>query len=187
MRHGITAQCRFATFVSVPSQPSTPTLAPASFRIRSRNIQLVPSGSQRRFEKRYLHFRVHAVARWLLFWSPPAARGAVGQNRSGFAFSAFTIIGFHLPSITSAVALTGHSESFIRSDLPSYKKVRTGRSTDVCDKRACIDWSGHRWRRRCPGVRPKVFGPTSVQFKGEINDVFPRKRHQKRHLEFCIA
>jgi len=28
-------------------------------------------------------------------------------NRSGFAFSAFTIIGFHLPSITAAAALTG--------------------------------------------------------------------------------
>ena len=31
------------------------------------------------------------------------------------------------------------------------------------------------------------FSPTSVQFKGEINDALPRKRHQKRHLEFCIA
>src|ERR1700722_8796651 len=65
--------------VSVPSRPSTPTLARASFRIRSRNIQLVPSGSQRRLEKRYLHFRVHAAARWLLFWSPPAAHVAIGQ------------------------------------------------------------------------------------------------------------
>jgi hypothetical protein len=33
----------------------------------------------------------------------------------------------------------------------------------------------------------KSFSPTSVQFKGEINDALPRKRHQKRHLEFCIA
>jgi len=24
-------------------------------------------------------------------------------------------------------------------------------------------------------------------FKGEINDALPRKRHQERHLEFCIA
>jgi hypothetical protein len=32
-----------------------------------------------------------------------------------------------------------------------------------------------------------VFSPTSVQFKSEINDAFPRKRHQKRHLEFCTA
>src|ERR1700690_3851202 len=31
------------------------------------------------------------------------------------------------------------------------------------------------------------FSPTSVQFKSEINDAFPCKRHQKRHLEFCIA
>ena len=53
-----------------------------SFRIRSRNIQLVPSGSQRRLEKRYLHFRVHAAARWLLFWSPPAAYGAVGRTEA---------------------------------------------------------------------------------------------------------
>ena len=108
--------------VSVPSQPSMSTLAPASFRIRSRNIQLVPSGSQKRFEKRYLHFRVHAVARWLLFWSPPAARRSNWPNRSGFAFSACTIIGFHLPSITSAVALTGHSESFIFFGCPQLQK-----------------------------------------------------------------
>jgi hypothetical protein len=31
------------------------------------------------------------------------------------------------------------------------------------------------------------FSPTSVQFKDEISDAFPRKRHQQRHLEFCIA
>jgi hypothetical protein len=31
------------------------------------------------------------------------------------------------------------------------------------------------------------FSPTSVQFKGEINGALPRKRHQKRHLEFCNA
>src|SRR6266550_6622666 len=37
------------------------------------------------------------------------------------------------------------------------------------------------------GVHPKSFSPTSVQFKGEINDALPRKRHQKRHLEFCTA
>jgi hypothetical protein len=36
--------------------------------------------------------------------------------------------------------------------------------------------------------RPDLwFGPTSVQFKGEINDALPRKRHQKRHLESCNA
>jgi len=35
------------------------------------------------------------------------------------------------------------------------------------------------------GVHLNIFGPTSVQFKSEINDAFPRKRHQKRHLEFC--
>src|SRR6267143_2949979 len=29
--------------------------------------------------------------------------------------------------------------------------------------------------------------PTSVQFKSEINDALPRKRHQKQHLEFCTA
>jgi hypothetical protein len=37
------------------------------------------------------------------------------------------------------------------------------------------------------GVHLNIFGPTSVQFKSEINDAFPRKRHQKRHLEFCTA
>src|SRR6266576_931393 len=37
------------------------------------------------------------------------------------------------------------------------------------------------------GVHPKSFSPTSVQFKGKINDALPRKRHQKRHLEFCTA
>ena len=34
---------------------------------------------------------------------------------------------------------------------------------------------------------PDQFSPTSVQFKSEISDAFPRKRHQKRHLEFCTA
>jgi hypothetical protein len=53
-------------------------------------------------------------------------------NRSGFAFSEWTIIGSHLRSIPSAVALAGHSESSISLDFPGYKKVRTGRSTDVC-------------------------------------------------------
>jgi hypothetical protein len=43
-------------------------------------------------------------------------------NRSGLAFSAFTIIGFHLPSITSAVALTGHSESFMSCGSPRLQK-----------------------------------------------------------------
>jgi hypothetical protein len=33
-------------------------------------------------------------------------------------------------------------------------------------------------------IGPSCFSPTSVQFKGEINDALPRKRHQKRHLEF---
>src|SRR5712664_2049030 len=40
------------------------------------------------------------------------------------------------------------------------------------------------------GRRPddaRKFSPTSVQFKGEINGALPRKRHQKRHLEFCNA
>src|SRR6266403_2862900 len=37
------------------------------------------------------------------------------------------------------------------------------------------------------GVHPNCFSPPSVQFKGEINDALPRKRHQKRHLEFCTA
>src|SRR6266550_3946864 len=31
------------------------------------------------------------------------------------------------------------------------------------------------------------FSPTSVQFKVEISDACPRKRHQQRHLEFCTA
>jgi hypothetical protein len=31
------------------------------------------------------------------------------------------------------------------------------------------------------------FGPGSVQFKGEISDAFARKRHRRRHLEFCTA
>src|SRR5438067_10045938 len=29
------------------------------------------------------------------------------------------------------------------------------------------------------GVHPKHFSPSSVQFKGEINDALPRKRHQR--------
>src|SRR5260370_4612170 len=29
------------------------------------------------------------------------------------------------------------------------------------------------------GVQPKSFSPTSVRFKGEINDALPRKRHPK--------
>jgi hypothetical protein len=37
------------------------------------------------------------------------------------------------------------------------------------------------------GVHPNSFSPTSVQFKSEINGALPRKRHQQRHLEFCIA
>ncbi len=47
--------------------------------------------------------------------------------------------------------------------------------------------------QRCPNKlchlrgSPHCFSPTSVQFKGEINDALPRKRHQKRHLEFCTA
>lgn len=43
-------------------------------------------------------------------------------NRSGLAFSAFTISGFHLPSMTSAVALTGHSKSFIFLGCPQSQK-----------------------------------------------------------------
>ena len=31
---------------------------------------------------------------------------------------------------------------------------------------------------------PQKFSPLSVQFKGEISDVVPRKRHQKRHLDY---
>src|SRR5205809_6880264 len=31
------------------------------------------------------------------------------------------------------------------------------------------------------------FSPSSVHFKGEISDALPRKRHQKRQLEFCTA
>src|SRR6267143_4627882 len=41
---------------------------------------------------------------------------------------------------------------------------------------------------REPGASTSgCFSPTSVQFKGEMNDALPRKRHQKRHLEFCTA
>src|SRR5947199_4023360 len=39
----------------------------------------------------------------------------------------------------------------------------------------------------CQRTMPISFSPTSVQFKGEINDALPRKRHQQRHLEFCTA
>src|SRR6266576_2272847 len=39
----------------------------------------------------------------------------------------------------------------------------------------------------CQRTMPISFSPTSVQFKGEINDALPRKRHQKRHLDFCTA
>src|ERR1700682_2233123 len=46
-----------------------------------------------------------------------------------------------------------------------------------------------RVQKNCATLRvhPNVFSPTSVQFKSEINDAFPRKRHQQRHLEFCTA
>jgi hypothetical protein len=37
------------------------------------------------------------------------------------------------------------------------------------------------------GLQSKSFSPTSVQFKGEISDALPRKRHQERHLDFCTA
>src|SRR6266404_981084 len=49
--------------------------------------------------------------------------------------------------------------------------------------------SGSCVQKNCAisGVHPTSFSPTSVQFKGEINDALPRKRHQKRHLEFCTA
>src|SRR5216684_2663117 len=46
-----------------------------------------------------------------------------------------------------------------------------------CVQKNCASLGGH----------PESFSPTSVQFKGEINDALPRKRHQKRHLEFCNA
>src|SRR5438094_10324968 len=39
----------------------------------------------------------------------------------------------------------------------------------------------------CQRTMPISFSATSVQFKGEINDALPRKRHQKRHLDFCTA
>ena len=50
----------------------------------------------------------------------------------------------------------------------------------------------HSWERTCLVSRGAVgllegFSPTSVHFKSEINDAFPRKRHQKRHLDFCTA
>ena len=35
------------------------------------------------------------------------------------------------------------------------------------------------------GSSQRKFSPSSVQFKGEISGGFPRKRHQKRHLDFC--
>jgi hypothetical protein len=52
-------------------------------------------------------------------------------------------------------------------------------------------WSGNaiHARKDCAiqGVHPNCFSPTSVHFKGEINDALPRKRHQMRHLEFCAV
>jgi hypothetical protein len=38
-----------------------------------------------------------------------------------------------------------------------------------------------------PGFTSTNFSPTSVQLKSEINGAFPRKRHQKQHLEFCTT
>ena len=35
------------------------------------------------------------------------------------------------------------------------------------------------------GSSQQKFSPSSVQFKGEISDEFPRMRHQQRHLDFC--
>src|SRR5271169_3845055 len=37
------------------------------------------------------------------------------------------------------------------------------------------------------GVHPSHFSPTSVQFKGDIDDAFLCKRHQKQRLEFLTA
>ena len=48
-------------------------------------------------------------------------------NRKVSCLRALTTIGFHLPSMTSMVALTGHSESNISN--PSYKIVPTGRGS----------------------------------------------------------
>src|SRR3981081_3032028 len=49
--------------------------------------------------------------------------------------------------------------------------------------------SGSCVQKNCAilGVHPKKFSPSSVQFKGEMNDAVPPKRHQQRHLEFCTA
>jgi hypothetical protein len=49
--------------------------------------------------------------------------------------------------------------------------------------------SGNCVQKSCAilGVHPSCFSPTSVQFKSEINDALPRKRHQKLHLEFFTA
>jgi len=63
-------------------------------------------------------------------WSVSTFRLASGTwrrncpNRSVPSFKAFTIIGFHLPSITSIVALTGHAASRISNSR--YKIVPTG-------------------------------------------------------------
>jgi hypothetical protein len=112
---------------SLRSQPSTSTPAPASFRIRLRNTRLSPSGSRRLFGRGCPRVRVRAVAQWLLFCSPPAARGAVGRTGAAslLAHSRSSVSIYR--RLRRRVALTGHSKSFMSLDLPSYKKVRTRR------------------------------------------------------------
>src|SRR5467141_1172467 len=61
---------------------------------------------------------------------------------------------------------------------------------DGAELRADEETSGGVERNAPPGrvsQTGQFFSPPSVQFKGEINDTLPRKRHQKRHLEFCTA
>src|SRR6516165_1113867 len=43
----------------------------------------------------------------------------------------------------------------------------------------------HRPADRVSWVFRGTDAPFSVQFKGEISGGLPRKRHQKRHLDFC--
>ena len=71
----------------------------------------------------------------------------------------------------------------------------------TCDASAyCCAFAGAHsiccWRLCGPGTLPGIdveklnvsnFSPSSAHFKGEINDVLPRKRHQQRHLEFCTV
>src|SRR6266576_1458809 len=60
-----------------------------------------------------------------------------------------------------------------------YVEAALGDRSQLVRRRAHALWSLYQQQNH--------FSATSVQFKGEVNDALPRKRHQQRHLEFLTA